>query len=107
MDAVSEIAFNYPDELPICAHREEILALLARHPVVIVCGDTGSGKTTQLPKMAMELGRGANGRRIACTQPRRLAAVTVAERVAHELRTPLGGLVGYPIGPCPRGSPGT
>ena len=95
MDAVSEIAFNYPDELPICAHREEILALLARHPVVIVCGDTGSGKTTQLPKMAMELGRGANGRRIACTQPRRLAAVTVAERVAHELRTPLGRLVGY------------
>ena len=75
--------FNYPGELPICEHREEILALLEKNDVVIVCGDTGSGKTTQLPKMAMELGRGKNGRRIACTQPRRLAAVTVAERVAR------------------------
>ncbi len=87
--------FNYPKELPICEHREEILALLEKNPVVIVCGDTGSGKTTQLPKMAMELGRGKNGRRIACTQPRRLAAVTVAERVAEELKSPVGGIVGY------------
>ena len=82
------IELNYPNELPICEHREEI-------QVVVVCGDTGSGKTTQLPKMAMELGFGAHGRRIACTQPRRLAAVTVAERVAAELKTPVGGLVGY------------
>ncbi|MGN0854275.1 MAG: ATP-dependent RNA helicase HrpA [Kiritimatiellia bacterium] len=89
------LPLNYPDELPICAHRAEILTLLKAHPVIIVCGDTGSGKTTQLPKMAMELGRGANGRRIACTQPRRLAAVTVAARVAHELKAPLGGLVGF------------
>ena len=95
MEAESDIAFNYPEELPVCAHREEILARLRESPVVIVCGDTGSGKTTQLPKMALELGRGAHGRRIACTQPRRLAAVTVAERVAQELKTPLGGLVGY------------
>ncbi len=87
--------FNYPGELPICEHREEILALLEKNDVVIVCGDTGSGKTTQLPKMAMELGRGKNGRRIACTQPRRLAAVTVAERVADELKSPVGGIIGY------------
>ena len=82
MEERLEFDFNYPPDLPICEHRDEILSLLKRHQVVIVCGDTGSGKTTQLPKMAMELGRGANGRRIACTQPRRLAAVTVAERVA-------------------------
>ncbi len=87
--------FNYPKDLPICEHREEILALLKRNQVLIVCGDTGSGKTTQLPKMAMELGRGENGRLIACTQPRRLAAVTVAERVAAELKSPVGAVVGY------------
>ena len=87
--------FNYPGELPICEHRKDILALLKKNDVVIVCGDTGSGKTTQLPKMAMELGRGKNGRRIACTQPRRLAAVTVAERVAEELKSPVGGIIGY------------
>ena len=86
---------HYPEELPICAHRGEILAALRAHPVVVVCGDTGSGKTTQLPKMALELGLAAKGRRIACTQPRRLAAVTMAERVASELQTPVGGLVGY------------
>ncbi len=89
------LALNYPKDLPICEHRAEILALVRAHPVVIVCGDTGSGKTTQLPKMMMELGRGVGGRRIACTQPRRLAAVTVAERVAAELKTPLGGVIGY------------
>ena len=86
---------HYPEELPISAHRGEILAALRAHPAVIVCGDTGSGKTTQLPKMALELGLAAKGRRIACTQPRRLAAVTMAERVASELQAPVGGLVGY------------
>lgn len=86
---------NYPPDLPICEHRGEILSAIRRSQVVVVCGDTGSGKTTQLPKMAMELGLGMNGRRIACTQPRRLAAVTVAERVAGELRTEVGGVVGY------------
>lgn len=95
MDCNSPIDFNYPPDLPICGHREEILALLRSHQVVIVRGDTGSGKTTQLPKMAMELGRGADGRLIACTQPRRLAAVTVASRVAEELKTPVGSLIGY------------
>jgi len=103
---------NYPPELPVTAYRDEILAALDRSPVVIVCGDTGSGKTTQLPKMALEHLFSAaesdnhqhwdNGRparcgrcRVACTQPRRLAAVTMAERVAHELKSPVGGLVGY------------
>ena len=90
-----ELDLHYPAELPICEHREQILSLLKSHQVIIVCGDTGSGKTTQLPKMAMELGRGADGLRIACTQPRRLAAVTVAERVAAELKTQVGNIVGY------------
>ena len=89
------IELKYPDGLPISEHREEIVALLKEHHAIIVCGDTGSGKTTQLPKMAMELGFGSHGRRIACTQPRRLAAVTVAERVAEELGTPVGSIVGY------------
>ena len=87
--------FGYPPELPICAHRAEIIAAIRSSPAVVVCGDTGSGKTTQLPKMLLELGYGAKGRRIACTQPRRLAAVTVAERVAAELKEPVGGTVGY------------
>jgi len=87
---MTDIAMNYPPELPVCEHRAEILAALERNPVVIVCGDTGSGKTTQLPKMALELHT-----RIACTQPRRLAAVTMAERVAAELKCEVGGLVGF------------
>ncbi len=70
---------------------------MERHAVVIVCGDTGSGKTTQLPKIALELGRGSNGRRIGCTQPRRIAATSVAARVAEELQVPLGREVGYQI----------
>ena len=100
---------RYPAELPVSAHRAEILDAVRHNPVVVVCGDTGSGKTTQLPKMMLELGRGARGRRIAVTQPRRLAAVTMAERVADELRIAgsepedkkqepagsVGGLVGY------------
>ena len=100
---------RYPAELPVSAHRAEILDAVRHNPVVVVCGDTGSGKTTQLPKMMLELGRGARGRRIAVTQPRRLAAVTMAERVADELRITgsepedkkqesadlVGGLVGY------------
>ena len=89
------ITLRYPEELPISAHRAEIMDALRRSQAVIVCGDTGSGKTTQLPKMAMELGLGARGRRIACTQPRRLAAVTVAERVAEELGCEVGATIGY------------
>jgi len=86
---------TYPPELPVCEYRAEIQRAVREHPVVVVCGDTGSGKTTQIPKMLLELGLGARGRRIACTQPRRLAAVTVAERVAAETGTPVGGLIGY------------
>lgn len=86
---------KYPEELPVSAHRAEILAAVRDNRLVIVSGDTGSGKTTQLPKMMLELGRGAKGKRIAVTQPRRLATLTMAERVADELDAPLGGLVGY------------
>lgn len=89
------IDFNYPEELPVSAHRAEILRAVRENPIVIVSGDTGSGKTTQLPKMMLELGRGNKGKRIAVTQPRRLATLTMAERVADELHAPLGGLVGY------------
>ena len=91
----NDIDFNYPSELPVCALREAIIDAIASHPAIIVCGDTGSGKTTQLPKMVLELGRGSNGKRIACTQPRRIAAVTMAERVADELKSEIGGIVGY------------
>jgi len=89
------MVFNYPPELPVSGHRSEIIAAMKSSSVVIVCGDTGSGKTTQLPKMLLETGRAAKGRRIACTQPRRIAAVTMAERIAEELQEPIGGLVGY------------
>ena len=90
-----ERTYRYPEELPVVAERARIVELLRRHQVIIVCGDTGSGKTTQLPKMALEAGFGAKGRLVACTQPRRLAAVTVAERVAHELGEEVGASVGY------------
>src|SRR5206468_3690811 len=82
--------------LPINARREEILAAVERSPVIIVCGETGSGKTTQLPKMLLEMGRGKAGR-IGHTQPRRIAARTVAARIAEELGTELGGTVGYKV----------
>lgn len=94
-ETTKALELNYPAELPICAFREEILDTLKKSNVIIVCGETGSGKTTQLPKMAMELGLGADGRKIACTQPRRVAATTVAERVAKELETEIGGIIGY------------
>jgi len=86
----------FPEELPIAAKRAEIAAAIAVHPVVIVCGETGSGKTTQLPKICLALGRGAAGL-IGHTQPRRIAARTVANRIAHELATPLGKVVGYKV----------
>ncbi|MGN7978871.1 ATP-dependent RNA helicase HrpA [Microbacterium sp. 22195] len=83
----------YPPELPVSAARGEIADAIRDHQVVIVAGATGSGKTTQLPKICLELGR----ERIAHTQPRRLAARTIAERVAEELHVELGGLVGYKV----------
>jgi len=86
----------YPEDLPVSARREEIARAIARHQVVIVSGETGSGKTTQLPKICLELGRGLK-KMIGHTQPRRLAASSVARRIAEELQTPLGEWVGYQV----------
>ncbi len=88
-----EPVISYPPELPVSAAREEIARAIEGHQVVIVAGATGSGKTTQLPKICLELGR----TKIAHTQPRRIAARTIAERIAHELEVPLGGAVGYKV----------
>ena len=87
-------ALHFPPDLPITAHRDEIAEALTKHPVIIVCGDTGSGKTTQLPKIALACGFGKKGR-VACTQPRRLATLAMARRLAAELQTEPGGIVGY------------
>ncbi|MBO3276415.1 ATP-dependent RNA helicase HrpA [Pseudomonas schmalbachii] len=89
-------AMRYDDSLPIAAKRDEIKAALEKHQVVVIAGETGSGKTTQLPKICLELGRGTHGM-IGHTQPRRLAARSVATRVAEEIGTPLGALVGYQV----------
>ncbi|MFI2105446.1 ATP-dependent RNA helicase HrpA [Isoptericola sp. NPDC019693] len=86
----------YPEQLPVSARREDIAAAIRDHQVVVVAGETGSGKTTQLPKILLELGRGRKGQ-IGHTQPRRIAARSVAERVAEELGTELGGVVGYQV----------
>jgi ATP-dependent helicase HrpA len=87
---------EYPEELPVSARRADIARAVDAHQVVIVCGETGSGKTTQLPKILLELGRGVNGL-IGHTQPRRIAARATAARIAQELKTELGGAVGYKI----------
>ena len=97
-NAVPAIAF--PESLPVSARREEIAQALREHQVIIVCGETGSGKTTQLPKIALTLGRGlgAGGKGlIGHTQPRRIAASSVAKRIAQELESPLGEVVGYKV----------
>ncbi|MBX3608123.1 MAG: ATP-dependent RNA helicase HrpA [Piscinibacter sp.] len=97
-NAVPPITF--PEALPVSARRDEIAQAVQAHPVVIVCGETGSGKTTQLPKIALSLGRGlgAGGRGlIGHTQPRRIAASSVAKRIAEELQSPLGEVVGYKV----------
>jgi ATP-dependent helicase HrpA len=87
---------EFPSQLPISEKREEIAALIAAHQVIVLAGETGSGKTTQLPKICLELGLGLRGL-IGHTQPRRLAARSVAERIATELKTPLGQRVGYQV----------
>ena len=94
--AVSGRALDYPPELPVSARRSEIAAAIEANQVVVVCGETGSGKTTQLPKICLELGRGVGGR-IGHTQPRRLAARSVAERIASEVGSEVGGMVGWQV----------
>ncbi|MBB2944091.1 ATP-dependent helicase HrpA [Actinoplanes lutulentus] len=87
---------RYPEALPVSARKDDIAAAIRDHQVVVVAGETGSGKTTQIPKICMELGRGVRGQ-IGHTQPRRIAARTVAERIAEELDRPLGSTVGYKV----------
>ncbi|MCE7973615.1 MAG: ATP-dependent RNA helicase HrpA [Leptolyngbya sp. PLA1] len=89
-------AVTYPPDLPVGQRRDDILAAIRDHQVVVVCGETGSGKTTQLPKICLELGRGVSGM-IGHTQPRRLAARSVSLRIAEELGVPLGERVGYKV----------
>ncbi|HDL5366684.1 TPA: ATP-dependent RNA helicase HrpA, partial [Mannheimia haemolytica] len=89
------LKIDYPD-LPVSARREEILKLISENQVVVIAGETGSGKTTQLPKMCLELGRGVKGL-IGHTQPRRIAARSVATRIAEELKSELGETVGYKV----------
>ncbi|WP_374249320.1 ATP-dependent RNA helicase HrpA [Thermomonas sp.] len=89
-------AARVDETLPIAAHADEIVTLIRKHQVVVIAGETGSGKTTQLPKLCLAAGRGAAGM-IGCTQPRRLAARSVARRVAEELQVPLGGAVGFQV----------
>ncbi|ALK98445.1 ATP-dependent RNA helicase HrpA [Massilia sp. WG5] len=86
----------FPEDLPVSGRRREIAEALTKHQVIIVSGETGSGKTTQLPKICLELGRGEKGM-IGHTQPRRIAASSTAKRIAHELGTPLGEHVGYKV----------
>jgi ATP-dependent helicase HrpA len=98
------LSITFPESLPVSGKRDEIMAAIAAHQVVIVCGETGSGKTTQLPKIALAMGRGKlnaapgqKGQLIGHTQPRRIAASSVAKRIAEELDTPLGEVVGYKV----------
>ncbi|CAM8657131.1 HrpA HrpA-like helicases [Comamonadaceae bacterium] len=100
----SPLQIEFPESLPVSGKRDEIMDAIAAHQVVIVCGETGSGKTTQLPKIALAMGRGKlnypagqRGKLIGHTQPRRIAASSVAKRIAEELKTPLGDVVGYKV----------
>ncbi len=110
---MSEPVIEFPESLPVSAKRDEIMEAMARNQVIIVCGETGSGKTTQLPKIALAMGRGkralalpgwgkpayapGQGKLIGHTQPRRIAASSVAKRIAEELKTPLGDVVGFKV----------
>ncbi|HSO67580.1 MAG TPA: DEAD/DEAH box helicase, partial [Desulfatirhabdiaceae bacterium] len=97
---------KYDPDLPITACKDEIMQAIAGNQVLIVSGDTGSGKTTQLPKFCLAVGRGVNGR-IGCTQPRRIAAISVANRIAEEMGEEIGTTVGYKIRFTDRISPKT
>ncbi|HTE74224.1 MAG TPA: ATP-dependent RNA helicase HrpA, partial [Actinomycetes bacterium] len=97
---------SYPPELPVAQRRDDIAAAIRDHQVVVVAGETGSGKTTQLPKICLELGRGVAGL-IGHTQPRRIAARSVAERIAEELKVPLGDAIGYSVRFTDRVGPAT
>src|SRR4051812_4833798 len=90
---------EFPEALPVSARRADITAALRSHQAIVVCGETGSGKTTQLPKIALAMGRGRaqGGGLIGHTQPRRIAASSVARRIAEELKSPLGEVVGYKV----------
>jgi ATP-dependent helicase HrpA len=104
------LQISYDPALPVSQRRDDIRAAVEKHPVVIVCGETGSGKTTQLPKILLEMGRGGglgSGGKIGHTQPRRIAARSVAARIAEELRVELGTLVGYKVRFHDRVSPGS
>ena len=100
----ANLVIEFPESLPVSARRQEIADAIAAHQVVIVCGETGSGKTTQLPKILLAMGRGKlnypagqRARLIGHTQPRRIAASSVAKRIADELKTPLGEVVGFKV----------
>jgi ATP-dependent helicase HrpA len=93
---MTDLQIRYPEDLPVSQHRAELAAAIRDHQVVVVAGETGSGKTTQLPKICLELGRGQD-RLIGHTQPRRIAARAVADRIAEELGTTLGSTVGYQV----------
>jgi ATP-dependent helicase HrpA len=102
--ASTPLHIEFPESLPVSARRDEIMEAIRQHQVIIVCGETGSGKTTQLPKIALALGRGKcnapagqKGQLIGHTQPRRIAASSVAKRIAEELKTPLGDVVGFKV----------
>ncbi|OTA25916.1 ATP-dependent RNA helicase HrpA [Alloscardovia macacae] len=97
MTEQKKLHFTYPDALPVSRSRTEIMDAIRSSQVVIVSGQTGSGKTTQIPKMLLDMGRGTHGKRIIVTQPRRIAARSVAERIAEETHTKLGDQVGYRV----------
>ena len=104
LSTLSTLSIEFPESLPVSGKRDEIRAAIEAHQVVIVCGETGSGKTTQLPKIALAMGRGKlnypegrRGKLIGHTQPRRIAASSVAKRIAEELKTPLGDVVGFKV----------
>jgi ATP-dependent helicase HrpA len=97
---------SYPPGLPITGKKDEIVAAIRAHPVVVIAGETGSGKTTQIPKMCLEAGLGLEGK-IGCTQPRRVAALSISRRIAEELKVALGQEVGCKIRFSDRSSPGT